>query len=42
MLGFRGCRLGVAYPEIAEMQAAPSSRRREIAGQDNRQAGPVP
>jgi pyruvate,orthophosphate dikinase len=21
MLGFRGCRLGIAYPEIAEMQA---------------------
>ena len=26
MLGFRGCRLGIGYPEISEMQAAPCSR----------------
>lgn len=25
MLGFRGCRLGVIYPEIYEMQSEPSS-----------------
>jgi pyruvate,orthophosphate dikinase len=27
MLGHRGCRLGITFPEIYEMQAAPSSRR---------------
>src|SRR3546814_2844690 len=28
MLGHRGCRLGVTYPAISEMQPAPWSRRR--------------
>ena len=26
MLGLRGCRLGIMYPEITEMQCAPSSK----------------
>ena len=42
MLGFRGCRLAIAYPEIAEMQARPSSRRRcgrKTHGQAGRPGG---
>jgi pyruvate,orthophosphate dikinase len=31
MLGHRGCRLAVTYPEILEMQVRPSSRRRSSA-----------
>jgi len=30
MLGHRGCRLGITYPEIYEMQAAPSWKRRRM------------
>jgi pyruvate,orthophosphate dikinase len=31
MLGHRGCRLGITYPEVYEMQAVRSSRRRRNA-----------
>ncbi len=39
MLGFRGCRLAIAYPEIAEMQARAIFEAAVEAGQAHRQAG---
>ncbi len=39
MLGFRGCRLAIAYPEIAEMQARAIFEAAVEAGARNRQAG---
>ncbi len=39
MLGFRGCRLAIAYPEIAEMQARAIFEAAVEAGTRDRQAG---
>ena len=39
MLGFRGCRLAIAYPEIAEMQARAIFEAAIEAGTRHRQAG---
>ena len=39
MLGFRGCRLAIAYPEIAEMQARAIFEAAVEAAQADRQAG---
>ena len=39
MLGFRGCRLAIAYPEIAEMQARAIFEAAVEAGQGDRRAG---
>src|SRR3989440_11998891 len=41
MLGFRGCRLAIAYPEIAEMQArAIFEAAAEAAGRTGKPVGP--
>ena len=42
MLGFRGCRLAVAYPEIAEMQARAIFEAAVEAGRRTRRAGRCP
>ncbi|MEC6999919.1 putative PEP-binding protein [Brucella abortus] len=39
MLGHRGCRLAVSYPEIAEMQSARYFRSCRGSGQEDRRAG---
>src|ERR1043166_833770 len=39
MLGFRGCRLAIAYPEIAEMQARAIFEAAVAAGKETRAAG---
>ena len=39
MLGFRGCRLAIAYPEIAEMQARAIFEAAVEAGKAHRQGG---
>ena len=39
MLGFRGCRLAIAYPEIAEMQARAIFEAAVEVGKRDRQAG---
>ena len=39
MLGFRGCRLAIRYPEITEMQARAIFEAAVNAGQEDRQAG---
>ena len=39
MLGFRGCRLAIRYPEITEMQARAIFEAAVSAGQEDRQAG---
>jgi pyruvate, orthophosphate dikinase len=38
MLGHRGCRLSVTYPEILEMQVPRSSKRRSVAQEGHRRA----
>ncbi len=39
MLGFRGCRLAIRYPEITEMQARAIFEAAVERGQEDRQAG---
>ena len=39
MLGHRGCRLAVSYPEIAEMQARAIFEAAVEAGREDRRAG---
>ena len=39
MLGFRGCRLAIAYPEIAEMQARAIFEAAVEAAKSDRRAG---
>ena len=41
MLGHRGCRLGIVYPEITGCRPAPSSRRPEREGQGHRRRAEI-
>ena len=42
MLGHRGCRLGISYPEIYEMQARAIFRGRHRRHRGRRRTAPVP